>query len=79
MNDEQTRWVARLKPAPAHSLESLLAMPLGLDVWERHNDYLVVSACEAQLGEIERRRLAHVERLSTIADFVEDAQGRLDT
>jgi hypothetical protein len=79
MNYKQTRWVARLKPAPGRSIEGLLAMPLGLDVWERRNDHLIVSASEAQLGEIERRRLAHVERLSTVADYVDDAQGRIDT
>jgi hypothetical protein len=38
-------------------------MPLGLDVWERHDDGLIVAASEAQLAEVERRRLAWVERL----------------
>jgi hypothetical protein len=38
-------------------------MSLGLDVWERRDDGLIVAASEAQLAELERRRLAWVERL----------------
>lgn len=51
-------------------LEALLAMPLGLDVWERAPDALLVAASDSQLSELERRRLARVERLSTVADYV---------
>jgi hypothetical protein len=68
------RWVARLTPAPGTSIESLLVVPLGLDVWERHPDVLVVAASEIQLSELERRRLAKVERLTTVAEF--EAQAR---
>jgi ribose 1,5-bisphosphokinase PhnN len=68
------RWVARLTPAPGTSIESLLGVPLGLDVWERHGDVLVVAASESQLSELERRRLAKVERLTTVAEF--EAQAR---
>jgi hypothetical protein len=32
-----------------------------------------VAASEAQLAELERRWLAHVERLSTQAEFIEQA------
>ena len=67
--DQQTRWVARLLPTLHSSIDALLNMPLGLDVWERHADALVVAASEAQLSELERRRLAQVERLSTVAAF----------
>ena len=42
-------------------------MSLGLDVWERHEDGLIVAASEAQLAELERRRLAWVERLPDTA------------
>jgi hypothetical protein len=66
---QQTRWVARLLPTLNSSIDALLNMPLGLDVWERHADALVVAASEAQLSELERRRLAQVERLSTVAAF----------
>jgi len=69
------RWVARLTPAPSISAEALLAMPLDLDVWERHGDVLVVAADEAQLVELERRRLARVERVSTVSEFERRAQG----
>ncbi len=71
----EQRWVARLTPAPSTSVEALLAMPLGLDVWERHGDVLVVAASEAQLAELERRRLARVERVSSVSEFVRRTEG----
>jgi hypothetical protein len=79
MSDKQTRWVARLTPMPNGSIDALLDMPLGLDVWERHADALVVAASDAQLSELERRRLAQVERLSTVAEFQARAQQRADS
>ena len=77
--DQPTRWVARLTPGPSTSVESLLRMPLGLDVWERHADALVVAASEGQLAEVERRHLARVERLGTVAEFQARAQRDGDT
>jgi hypothetical protein len=79
MSDKQTRWVARLTPMPHGSVDALLNMPLGLDVWERHADALVVAASDAQLSEIERRHLAQVERLSTMDEFQARAQQRADS
>jgi hypothetical protein len=76
IEDQQTRWVARLLPTLHSSIDALLHMPLGLDVWERHADALVVAASEAQLSELERRRLAQVGRLSTVAAFAARASGR---
>jgi hypothetical protein len=78
MADTHTRWVARLTPRPQGSVEALLQLPLGLDVWERHADALIVAADEAQLAELERRRIAQVERLSTVADFQARAQRQID-
>ena len=78
MSDQETRWVARLTPMLQSSIEILLGLSLGLDVWERHADALVVVASDAQLSEIERRRLAQVERLSTVAEFLARAQQRAD-
>ncbi len=43
-------WVARLTPAADSSVERLLNLPLGLDVWERHPYSLVVVATEGQLA-----------------------------
>ncbi len=74
MSDEEKRWVARLAAMPSGSLDGLLEMPLGLDVWERRVDGLVVAASEGQLAELERRRLAKVERLSTVTEFTARAQ-----
>jgi hypothetical protein len=62
-------WIARLTPTGGSSVEQLLGMPLGLDVWERHPDSLVIAATEAQLAELQRRRLAEVERLSTREEY----------
>lgn len=78
MSSKQTWWVARLTPMPGSSVDALLALPLGLDVWERYADVLVVAASELQLSELERRRLAQVERLYTVAEFQARAQRRTD-
>jgi hypothetical protein len=78
MTDLHVRWVARLTAMPGSSIDLLLNMPLGLDVWERHADSLVVAASEAQLSELERRRLAGVVRLCTVAEFQSHAQRRRD-
>jgi hypothetical protein len=66
---KEVRWVARLSPTKSTSIEALLRMPLGLDVWERPDDLLVVAATERQLSELERRKLARVERISTVEEF----------
>jgi hypothetical protein len=78
MAEQQTRWVARLTPTPESSLDALLEAPLGLDVWERRPDALVVVGTEAQLAELERRRLARVQRLSPVAQYLADAQRQPD-
>jgi len=62
-------WIARLTPTASSSIEMLLSVPAGLDVWERHPDSLVVAATDDQLAELERRRLAEVERGSTREEF----------
>jgi hypothetical protein len=66
---EQT-WVARVTPAAGRSVATLLGLPLGLDVWERQADALVVAAPESRLRELERRRLAHVERWGTPTEYL---------
>jgi hypothetical protein len=76
MTDRDTRWVARLTPAAGFSVDALLEMALGLDVWERRAEFLVVAASDMQLSELERRRLAQVEKLCTIAEFQSRAQRR---
>jgi hypothetical protein len=72
---EQT-WVARITPAAGHSVATLLGLPLGLDVWERQADALVVAAPESRLLELERRRLAHVERWGTTAEYEAQLRSR---
>jgi hypothetical protein len=62
--------VARLRPLPPLGIEEIIRMPLGLDIWERHTEELVVAASEGQLQELQRRRLAEVERLCTVREFV---------
>jgi hypothetical protein len=72
------RWIVRLTPLPGADIERLLQMPLGLDVWERKRDpdMLVVAANEGQINELERRRLASVERLYTVEEFVTKFESR---
>jgi hypothetical protein len=63
---------------PDSDLDRLLQVPLGLDVWERKRDpdTLVVAATEGQISELERRRLASVERLYTVEEFVSEFESR---
>ena len=70
--DQNPPWVVRLTPRKGGDIESLLQMSLGLDVWERKRDpdVLVVAANESQISELERRRLANVERLYKVEEFV---------
>ena len=76
--DQNPPWVVRLTPRKGVDVESLLQMSLGLDVWERRRnpDVLVVAANESQLSELERRRLASVERLYTVKEFVSEFESR---
>jgi hypothetical protein len=69
MTNTVVRWVAKLTADSAADIDALLGLSLGLDVWERHDDSLVVAASEAQLLELERRRLVRVDRLATQAEF----------
>ena len=62
-------WVARLTPTADSSVAALLGLPFGLDVWERHAGFLVVAAPESCLAELERRRLATVERWATATEY----------
>jgi hypothetical protein len=75
MTNSVVRWVAKLTADSAADIDALLGLSLGLDVWERHSDSLVVAASEAQLLELERRRLVRVERLATQAEFEGRARG----
>ena len=75
MTNSGVRWVAKLTADSAADIEALLGLSLGLDVWERHDDGLVVAASEAQLLELERRRLVRVDRLATQAEFEARARG----
>ena len=65
MADSEQTWIARVTPPAGSSVAALLNLPLGLDVWERHAGYLVVAAPESRLAELERRRLAEVDRWAT--------------
>ena len=71
--------IARVTPESGSSVARLLGMPLGLDVWERHADFLVVAAPESRLAELERRRLARVDRWATAAEYVARMQERPPT
>jgi hypothetical protein len=71
---EQT-WIARVTPTPGTSVEDLLGLPLGLDVWERYTDSLVVAASDDRLDELERRRMAEVTRLTTTAQYTAQRPG----
>ena len=63
------RWLVRLTPLAGRTVDDLLKVPLSLDVWQRDSDALVAAASEQTIAELERRRIAGVERLRTIADL----------
>jgi hypothetical protein len=71
VSESEQTWIARVTPLPGRSVTALLGMPLGLDVWERHVDFLLVAAPASRLAEIERRRLARVERVTTSEEYTE--------
>ena len=48
--------------------------PSYLDVWQRETHALVVVASEVTIVELERRRVARVERLRTTADLESGGQ-----
>jgi hypothetical protein len=68
-----TSWIVRLRPTSGHSIDDLLKLPVALDIWQREPDALIVAVTEITLHELERRRLAHVERLRTTADYIRSA------
>jgi hypothetical protein len=74
------RWLVRLTPVVGRTVDDLLKLPLSLDVWEREAGAVVAAASEQTITELERRRVAGVERLRTIADLESGAPGsdRLD-
>jgi hypothetical protein len=76
MTSDEARWIARLTPSAGGNVDDLLWLPLGLDVWERHPHQLVVAATDDQLREIERRRLARVDRVETVAAFLARQRGQ---
>ena len=69
------RWLVRLTPPAGRTVDDLLKVPLSLDVWQRDADAVVAAASEQTIAELERRRLAGVERLRTIADLEGGAPG----
>ena len=74
------RWVVRLTPCAGRTVDDLLKVPLSLDVWQREADALVAAVSEQTIAELERRRIARVERLRTVADLESAVPGsdRLD-
>jgi hypothetical protein len=72
------RWAVRLTPQQGRTLADLLALPLPLDVWEREADALIAAVTEVTLDELERRRLAGVERLCTTEEYAERAERLAD-
>ena len=76
MAADEVRWVVRLTPPPGQTVADLLQIPLALDVWQREQDALVAAVPTMALRELERRRLACVERLGTTVEYEERA-GRL--
>ena len=69
------RWLVRLTPPPGGTVDDLLKVPLSLDVWQREPGAVVAAASEQTIAELERRRLAGVERLRTTAGLERPGDG----
>jgi hypothetical protein len=69
-SDGDVQWIARLAPPPGASRDDLLRLSLGLDIWERHPDYLIVVGAAGQLQEIERRQVGRVEWIEPVAAYL---------
>jgi hypothetical protein len=68
---DKAKWLARIRPMPSASVEDLLRLPVSLDVWQRDSDALLAAATDDSLHEIERRRLAKVERICSVGDYLQ--------
>lgn len=55
MTTGSQRWVAPLTPAPNLTVDNLLELLSGIDVWERHMGYLVAAASDLRLADFEAR------------------------
>lgn len=76
MTAGEVRWVVRLTPTNGQTVADLLRIPHSLDVWQREPDALIAAVPETALRELERRRLAGIERLGTTEEY-EEAAARL--
>ena len=64
----------RLRAPAGCRLDDLLRLGLSIDVWQRQDDAFVAVVTDKALRELERRRLADVERISTAAEYEERAR-----
>jgi hypothetical protein len=63
------RWVVRITPTADWTVDDLLKVPLSLDIWEREAGALVAAVPEQTIAELQRRRIAEVERLRAVSDL----------
>jgi hypothetical protein len=71
MAEDEIRWVVRLRPVSGQEIQDLLELPLSIDIWQRNADGLVAVVSSGALQELERRRLANVEKVCTTAEYLE--------
>ena len=65
----EERWLAKVRPVQL-SVDDMLQLSFGLDVWERRQDFVIAAAAERVFCELERRGVARVERISTVRDYI---------
>jgi hypothetical protein len=76
MDEDEIRWVVRLRPVTGQNIQDLLELPLSIDVWQRSVDGLVAVVSDGTLQELERRRLAKMEKVCTTAEYLEQVEKR---
>ena len=78
MEDTDDSWIAKLIPLSGRKVSDLLALRLSMDVWQRTSEFLLVSASQRVLVEIERQQIAQVIRIQITQEYERAARSKLN-
>ena len=78
MEDPDDSWIAKLIPLSGRKVSDLLGLRLSMDVWQRTSEFLLVSASQRVLVEIERQQIAQVIRIQITQEYERAARSKLN-
>ena len=78
MEDPDVSWIAKLIPLRGRKVSDLLGLRLSMDVWQRTSEFLLVSASQRVLVEIERQQIAQVIRIQITQEYERAARSKLN-